>query len=190
MIGLPRHTAQQDAGPMTNSPGTRTFDDILWQTQGRVRAYIAGMGISPHDVDELAQETYLQLYRNIDKMPADASPEPWVKGIAKNVCLNHLRKHAPRGRLHRHALAEILANTTTRLERSMSQEGFGPALKDCLSKLPPERREMLGLKYEKVLSSDSIAEHTKSTADAVRVALHRIRAGLRDALVQRLARLT
>lgn len=173
---------------MTNPPGTRTFDDILWQTQARVRSYIAGMGISPHDVDELAQETYLQLYRGIDKMPPEASPELWVKGIAKNLCLGHLRKHAQRGRLHRHALAEILANTTTRLERAMNQSAFEPALDDCLSKLPPERRDMLDLRYAQQLSSDSIAEETKSTADAVRAALHRIRAGLRDSVAQTLAR--
>lgn len=173
---------------MTHSPGTRTFDDILWQTQSRVRAYIAGMGISPHHVDDLAQETYLHLYRSLDKMPGDASPELWVKGIAKSVCLNHLRKHAQRGRLHRHALAEILANTTTRLERALSQDAFEPVLEDCLAKLPPERREMLDLRYAEKLSSDSIAEQTRTAAGAVRAALHRIRAGLRDSIAQQLAR--
>ena len=173
---------------MTNPPGTRTFDDLLWQTQARVRAYIAGMGISPHDVDDLAQETYLQLYRSQDRIPADVSPELWVKGIAKSICLNHLRKHAVKGRLQRHALAEILAGTTTRLERGLNDQGFDSALEDCLSKLPPERREMLELRYAQDLSSESIAEQTKSTADVVRGALHRIRAGLRDAIVQKLAR--
>ena len=188
MIGLPRQSPLKNAGHMTNPPGTRTFDDILWQTQARVRAYIAGMGISPHDVDELAQETYLQLYRNMEKIPAEAPPELWVKGIAKNLCLNHLRKLAHKGRLHRHALAEILANTTTRLERALSQDTLGGVLEDCLSKLPPERREMLDLKYAQELSSDSIAEQAKSTTEAVRVALHRIRAGLRDSIAQTLAR--
>jgi RNA polymerase sigma-70 factor (ECF subfamily) len=174
---------------MRNSPGTRNFEDILWQTQARVRAYIAGMGISPHDVDDLAQETYLQLYRNMEKIPESAPPELWVKGIAKNVSLNHLRKIARRGRLHRHALAEILANTTTRLERIASQDALGAALDDCLSKLPPERREMLDLRYAQEFTSDSIAEQTRSTAEAVRVALHRIRAGLRDCIAQKMARL-
>lgn len=173
---------------MSNPPGTRSFDDILWQTQARVRAYIAGMGISPHDVDDLAQETYLQLYRSLDKMPSDAAPELWVKGIAKSLCLSHLRKNALKGRLHRHALAEILASTTTRLERALGQETFEPVLDDCLAKLPPDRREMLDLRYAQELSSDSIAEQTKSSAEAVRVALHRIRAGLRDSICQQLAR--
>jgi RNA polymerase sigma-70 factor (ECF subfamily) len=146
------------------------------------------MGISPHDVDDLAQETFLQLYRNMEKIPEDVPPELWVKGIAKNVCLNHLRKLARRGRLHRHALAEILANTTTRLERMSGQAALDAALEDCLSKLPPERREMLELRYAQEFTSDSIAEQTRTTAEAVRVALHRLRAGLRDCIAQKLAR--
>ncbi len=188
MIGPSRPSINKNIRNMSDSPGTRNFEDILWQTQARVRAFIAGMGISPSDVDDLAQETYLQLYRNLEKIPEDVPPEFWVKGIAKNVCLNHLRKVARRGRLHRHALAEILANTTTSLERTLSQDAHSAALEDCLSKLPPERREMLNLRYAQEYTSDSIAEQTQSTAEAVRIALHRIRAGLRDCIARKLAR--
>jgi RNA polymerase sigma-70 factor, ECF subfamily len=188
MIGLPRPSTIEDACTMRNPSGTRNFEDILWQTQAQVRAYIAGLGISPADVDRLAQETYLQLHRNWDKRPGDVAPEFWVKGIAKNVCLNHLRKLARRGRLHRHALAEILANTTTNLERLSSQEALGQALEDCLAKLPPERRDMLAMRYTKELTSESIAEETRTTAEAVRIVFHRIRAGLRDCIAQKLAR--
>ena len=173
---------------MTIPPGTRDFAEILCQTEARVRAYIAGMGISPADVDDLAQETYLQLYRNLEKIPGDVPPEFWVKGIAKNICLNHLRKLARRGRLHRHALAEILANTTTSLERLSSQDAVGAALADCLSKLPRERRDMLELRYAQELTSDTIAQKTRSTPEAVRVNLHRIRAGLKDCITRKLAR--
>ncbi len=173
---------------MTNQPGTRSFDEILQHTQSRVRAYIAGMGIAPHEVDDLAQETYLQLYRNMDKIPEDVPPEFWVKGIAKNVCLNHLRKTARRGRLHRHAVAEILSSTTTKLERLSAQDALGIALEECLSKLPPDRREMLDWRYSQELPSDSIAAKTQSTAEAVRVALHRIRSTLRDCIVQKLGK--
>ena len=173
---------------MMNPSGTRSFEEILWQTQARVRVYIAGLGISPHDVDDLAQETYLQLYRNLERMPADQAPELWVKGIAKNVCLDHLRKTARKGRLYRHAMAEVLAGTTTSLERLVSQNGVGAVLEDCLSKLPPERREMLDLRYRQDLTSDSVAEETRTSADAVRIALYRIRAGLRDCIAHKLAR--
>lgn len=173
---------------MTPPPSARNFEEILWQTQARVRAYIAGMGISPIVVDELAQETYLQFYRNMEKIPGDVPPEVWVKGIAKNVCLNHLRKNARRGRLYRHAVAEILANTTTRLERLSSQEAFAATLDDCLSQLPADRQRVLKLHYQQELSSWEIAEKTQATPDTVQTWLHRIRATLTECVTRKLAR--
>lgn len=173
---------------MTRPPGTRNFEQILHQTEAQVRSYIAGMGISPADVDDLAEEAYLQLHCNIGKIPDDVPPEFWVKGIAKNVCLNHLRKLARRGRLHRHAVAEILSNTTTSLERLSSKTAKGAALADCLSRLPKERRDMLEFRYAQELTSDAIAERTRSTPEAVRIVLHRIRSALKDCITQKLAR--
>ncbi len=173
---------------MTNPPGTRNFEDIVHETQARVRTYIASLGIAPSDVDDLAQETFLQLYRNLEKIPEHVPPEIWVIGIAKNVCFNHLRKAARRGRLHRHALAERLANTKTDWDRPSAPDAMGAALADCLTKLPAQRREMVELRYVNDLTSEAIAQKTQSTAEAVRVALHRIRAGLRDCITQKLAK--
>ncbi len=173
---------------MTRSPGTRNFDEILGQTQARVRALIAGLGIAPAEVDDLAQETFLQLYRDIENIPAEVSADVWVIGMAKKVCLNHLRKAARRGRLHRHTLAEILANTSTNFDRAASPDALETAVADCLTKLPAQRRDMLELRYVQDMASDAIAEKTQSTAEAVRVALHRIRAGLRDCVLQKLGK--
>lgn len=163
------------------------FDTILRQTQVRIRAYIAGMGIPPHEVDDVAQDVYLQLYRNLDKVPEEVPVERWIKGIARNLCLNYIRRSARRGRLHREALIEILANTRTRLERSGQQRAIYAALDGCCEKLPEKSRRILLLRYSEDLSSAAIAKILNSTAEAVRVALHRIRAQLRDCITQTLA---
>ena len=47
------------------------FDTILRQTQVRIRAYIAGMGIAPHEVDDVAQTVYVELFKNFEKIPTD-----------------------------------------------------------------------------------------------------------------------
>ena len=76
------------------------FDAVLAETHARIRAYIAGMGIARHEVDDVAQEVYLEFYKSLEKMPEDLAPERWLKGIARNLCLNHIRRCARRGRLH------------------------------------------------------------------------------------------
>jgi RNA polymerase sigma-70 factor (ECF subfamily) len=163
------------------------FNTILWRTQSHIRAFIAGMGAAAHEVDDLAQDVYLEFYRNFDKLPAETAPEAWLKGIARNVCLNHFRRSARRARLHRAALAEILAVTETPLDRTLASGAVATALQHCVEKLSPTQRQMLELRYREDLASNVIAERIRSTADAVRMTLCRIRAALKDCVSRTLA---
>lgn len=167
---------------------TLDFNAILRDTQVQIRAYIAGMGVAPHEVDDLAQEVYLQLYLQPERLPADVAPVRWLKGIARNLCLNHFRKTSRRGRLHREALAELLS----RCDQSKTSSDNGAVLRDaldgCIQKLPNKSRRLLELKYKQELTCDAVAETMESTGQAIRVALFRARAALRDCINRSLAR--
>ena len=145
------------------------------------------MGAAAHEVDDLAQDVYLELYRHFDKMPADVSPERWIKGIARNVCQNHFRRSARRGRLHREMLAEILARVESPTERLMNECSVNSALEDCVAKLPADHRRLIELRYQQDLTSSAIAARLSSTAEAVRVTLYRIRASLKNCVSLKLA---
>ncbi len=173
--------------PLADGTAQADFDTILRETEVRIRAYIAGMGIAPHEVDDVAQDVYVELYRSFHKVPPEVPIERWIKGIARNLCLNHIRRNARRGRLHREALAEILATTRSSLERSVHESSMQYALEGCCQKLPEKSRQILRLRYSEDLSSAAIAKTLNSTAEAVRVALHRIRIQLRDCITQKLA---
>lgn len=164
------------------------FDTILRQTQMRIRAYIAGMGIAPHEVDDVAQDVYVELFRNFEKVPTDVPIDRWIKGIARNLCLNHIRKISRRGRLHREALVEILSNTDTQIEKTGDQKSMEYALDGCCDKLPEKSRKILLLRYTEEMPSAQIAEKMSSTAEAIRVALHRIRAQLKDCITHNLSK--
>ncbi|HVW00793.1 MAG TPA: sigma-70 family RNA polymerase sigma factor [Planctomycetaceae bacterium] len=163
------------------------FNTILWRTQSHIRAFIAGMGAAAHEVDDLAQDVYLEFYCNFDKLPPEVAPEAWLKGIARNVCLNHFRRSTRRGRLHRAALAEFLTEAKSQLEGQLSNGAVGSALEDCVAKLPPEQRQMIEMRYQQELTSQTIAERLRSTAEAVRIALFRLRAALKNCVSKTLA---
>jgi RNA polymerase sigma-70 factor (ECF subfamily) len=44
-----------------------------------------------HDVEDLLQETYLMVFRGIDRFEGRSSPTTWCCGIAVHVAYNHLR---------------------------------------------------------------------------------------------------
>jgi RNA polymerase sigma-70 factor (ECF subfamily) len=156
------------------------FDAIVRQTQLRIRAYIAGMGVFPQDVDDIAQDVYMEFYRNMDKVPGDAPIEAWLKGIARNLCRNHFRRSARRDRLHDQAIFEILARTKAKMEGAADESDLQLALESCYEKLPDESRRMLIMRYADEMSSSAIARSLGSTAEAVRSALYRVRGALKD----------
>jgi RNA polymerase sigma-70 factor (ECF subfamily) len=172
---------------MIRRPVELDFDAIVRETQLKVRAYIAGMGVFPQDVDDIAQDVYMEFYRNMEKTPADVPIEAWLKGIARNLCRNHFRRSARRDRLHDQAIAEILARTQSASDRLLDESDLGAALERCFQKLGEESRRMLVMRYADEMSSSAIAQAMGSTAEAVRSALYRVRGALKDCVAGSLA---
>lgn len=59
-----------------------------------VAGITAGTGL---DVDDLTQDAFLKAYRNIDSFRGDSSLYTWVYRIARNVCLDAMRRRKFRG---------------------------------------------------------------------------------------------
>jgi RNA polymerase sigma-70 factor (ECF subfamily) len=156
------------------------FEKVLRETQSVVRAYIAGMGTPLDLVDDLAQDVYMEYYRGTARRPAEVEPIRWLKGIAKNLCMNHFRKSKRAAALHQEAMAELLERED--VDREPPLPG---ALDACLEKLPGRSREMIGLRYREGMESAAIGEAVGLSSSAVRIALLRIRSALRECLDRR-----
>jgi RNA polymerase sigma-70 factor (ECF subfamily) len=159
------------------------FETVLRETQSVIRAYIAGMGVPLDTVDDLAQEVYLEFYKGLDRRPGDVEPVRWLKGIAKNLCLNHFRRSKRKAEQHLEAVAVLLERLPCPLEEAREPD----ALDGCLEKLPERSREMILLRYEEGMESAAIGRKLGLSAEAVRITLLRIRNVLRECLGRRLA---
>jgi len=159
------------------------FESVLRETQSVLRAYIAGMGVPLDVVDDLAQDVYLEYYRGRERQPPDVEPVRWLKGIARNLCLNHFRRSKRRAEQHLEAVAELLERVSSPLE-SVPEPG---GLDRCLDQLPGRSREMIASRYRDGKTSEAIGRSLGLTSEAVRITLLRIRAALRDCLERRLA---
>jgi RNA polymerase sigma-70 factor, ECF subfamily len=160
-----------------SEPAAESFDfgTIVNETQAHIRAYIAGMGVPRHDVDDIAQDVFIELYRFWDRIPADIPPKQWLKGIARNLCMNYFRRTSRRQRLQREALVEIFLRAERKESPALSEGPVRRALDGCCEKLSTESQRLLQLRYEQELPSHQIAERVQSTPEAVRIALFRIR---------------
>jgi RNA polymerase sigma factor (sigma-70 family) len=120
-------------------------------------------------------------------MPADVAPKQWLKGIARNLCLNYFRRTSRRGRLQREALVELMLRAEQDAPVALAEGPVRRALDGCYEKLSAESQRLLKLKYEQELPSGAIAERLQSTSEAIRIALFRVRASLKNCILGSLA---
>ncbi|MBI3832041.1 MAG: sigma-70 family RNA polymerase sigma factor [Planctomycetes bacterium] len=173
--------------PEPNADREARFAEILESTQTHIRAYVAGMGVPTVDVDDIAQEVFMEVYRNLEGIPPDVPPIRWLKGIAKNLCLNYFRRESRRKlRMKMEALAEVLDNTPATFDEIEAYEDAIKALNGCLQQLSEKNRQMLTMRYKEGQTSESIAGHFETTAEAVRITLFRLRSKLKDCVTKSL----
>ena len=163
------------------------FASVVNDSQAHIRAYIAGLGVPRHDVDDVAQDVFVELYRFSDRIPPHIPVKQWLKGIARNLCMNYFRRTSRRQRLQREALVEIFLRAEKKESRSLSEGPIRGALDGCCEKLSAESQRLLTLRYEQELPSHIIAERLQTTAEAVRIALFRIRTTLKACIGKSLA---
>ena len=138
----------------------------------RVYSYAAfrlGDGPDAEDVTSQTLERALRYRRTYD--PKSGNPQAWVMGIARRVVDDHLaRSNVTHSSDADEGLADDMAPRA--LERL--------ALREALSRLSQDERDLLALRYGADLAARDIALATGARTNAVEVALHRALRKLRE----------
>jgi RNA polymerase sigma factor (sigma-70 family) len=126
-------------------------------------------------VADLVAETFLIAWRRQDEIAGD--PLPWLLGVARRVCANHLR-----ARQRRAALGERLAAQPQWPETEIAPACEDRGLREALAGLSDRDREALLLVAWDGLGNREAARVMGCSAATFAVRLHRARARLAAAL--------
>lgn len=130
---------------------------------------------------DVMQETFLRVYENRDRLINAGSFRAWLFTIARNQCLNQLRRssrHVPLEAERPEMEGGPFAGPMAHLEKSEQVE----LVNRFLARLSPEYREVLILREYQNLSYEEIAAVTRSTLSAVKSRLFKARRKLADFL--------
>lgn len=144
--------------------------------EGAIRAFVRALQPSLPDADDVLQETFLTVSRKAGDFELGTSFLAWAYGIARLKVLENYRQKKRTNVLSDEAI-NALAADAPRGDLLASRED---ALSRCVEKLAPRSRELLWRRYSGRDDSDKIAESLGMTSTAVRVALSKARAFLRD----------
>lgn len=149
--------------------------------QHRLYRYLMRLVREPASADDLFQQTWLHVVRQLHRYDAGRSFDTWLFAIAHNAAMDLLRRR-PGERLDDHEF-ELPSAAPDALSAVLAGERAA-ILAAAMSALPALYREALTLRFEEGMKLEEIAEVTGTPLSTVK---SRVRRGL-EAMKQRLCR--
>lgn len=158
------------------------LEELFRRHSGRARQFMARMTYVPrHDLDDLLQMTFFQVYRSAHGYDGRAPVVGWIVGIAKNVVRHHVRSEASR-RYALSALAHSHQVAYAACRHDVTSQEITHRVQAAFEGLPEKQRIVL-------LRCDLESARSSDVADALRIPegtvwqrLHHARRRIRDAL--------
>jgi RNA polymerase sigma factor (sigma-70 family) len=157
-----------------------TFEHLFRETRSDLLAYALRRSTDPEDAADLLAETYLIAWEKIDALPRGEQARLWLFGVMRNVLLRGVRRSASRQALAQR-LATELQRASASPERAVDDETVA-ALHAAVNSLPPREQEIVMLTAWEGLTPREIATVLGTSANAVRIRLHRARVQLKRRL--------
>ena len=147
------------------------FNLMVREYQERVYWHVRKLVIDHDDADDLVQEIFVKVWKNLDKFREDSKLYTWIYRIATNECLNFLKRKKKRFFIPIH---DMEGELTEKLNASTDFTGDEVQLKlqKALLKLPDKQRMVFNMKYFDDMKFSDIAEITGTSVGALKANYH------------------
>jgi RNA polymerase sigma-70 factor (ECF subfamily) len=164
-----------------------TFFEIYDKHYQQVTRFIKITVKDEWAADDLTQETFLRVEKNLATLKNPEKVRPWIFRIAYNLCQDHFRnkgKSVGNASLDENHAALI---SLPKFEKSLEQKQMGACVQNQMDLLPESQRTVIELFDVLGFSQKEIAEILDITVENVKVRLHRARKNLKVILEKKCA---
>ncbi len=158
---------------------TDAFDEIVEAHQERIARLAFRLLGEPNDVDDVTQEIFLAVLRNLRRFRGKCKLSTWLTTIAVNKCRSHRRRQLRIQVLP--WLANAAANSSDAGEPREAAESHA-RVRRTVERLPARYREPIVLRYFEEMSVPQISDVLQISTGAVEVRLSRARRRLKQML--------
>jgi RNA polymerase sigma factor (sigma-70 family) len=147
------------------------FNMLVRTYQQRVYWHIRKMVIDHDDADDLTQEVFIKVYKNIGSFREDSQLYTWIYRISTNECLSFLQKKKRRFFL---PIGDVSKELMGKLDSSphVSGDEIQLKLQKALVTLPDKQRLVFNMKYFDDMSYEDISEITNTSVGALKASFH------------------
>ncbi len=168
---------------------TQAYGALVRAYQGdvlRVAAFALG---SRGATEDLVQQAFVVAYQKLDAFEVGRDFGLWVRGIARNLVRDHVRKRAREDQRMKRYLAYLEARYAADADADEREQHMRDALARCREGLPDAAQQALVLRYDDGLAFDAVARAIGRTVAGARQLLQRARRDLRHCIEGRLHQL-
>src|SRR2546422_4351715 len=171
---------------------TSAFEELIERHQALVAGTVARMLSSNSDVEDIAQQVFIRVWKSARRYVPRAKFTTWLLKITRNLGFNELR------RTKRHAHVPLQSEpgvedpalkdeTNLAPDASLLETELQRTIEEAILQLPETQRMALVLRRYEQLSYEQIAEVLDLSVAAVKSVLFRARSELRSRLSKYLA---
>jgi RNA polymerase sigma-70 factor (ECF subfamily) len=167
------------------------FDELVRRYSAPIYTFILRMVGRPEDADDLTQDVFVQLLKSLPTARPDLPLRPWVFVIARNKCLDHLKRKRALvfSALATHdgedTVEERVADGQPLPEELAERADLRDILQEAIAALPPRYRAVVALRYSTDLTFAEIGTVLELPENTVKTHFQRAKAMLRCSLRDR-----
>jgi len=147
------------------------FSHLIKNYKQRLYWHIRRLVLNHDDADDVLQETFIKVYRNIEKFRGDSQLFTWMYRIATHQAIDFLNKQAKYRGIDDN---ELLESKISHLESDVYFDGDEAALKlqQAIAQLPEKQRLIFNMKYFDDLKFKEIATILDCSEGGLKASYH------------------
>ena len=173
------------------------FEEVVRTESGKLLAVTRRILASEEDARDAVQDAFLFAFRSLDRFEGQAKLSTWLHRIAVNAALMRLRTRRRKREESLEPLLPTFRDDGHHAERfaawddpavTIEREENKALVRRLIDELPDAYRTVLLLRDIEGLDTEETAKALETTANAVKVRLHRARQALRTRLAPHFTR--
>lgn len=166
---------------------TAAFQELIERRQALVLGTVARMLGSNSEVEDIAQQVFVRVWKSAPRYVASAKFTTWLLKITRNLVFNEMRRRErhraiPLQSDPESAPLQLPDERTATPEAALLERELRGAIEDAIQALPETQRMAVILRRYEELSYEDIADVLDQTVPAVKSLLFRARSQLRERL--------
>lgn len=148
------------------------FGLLLQKYQQKIYWHVRRMVIDHDDADDVVQDIFIKVWRNLDKFREDSQLYTWLYRIATNECITFLNKKKQKQNVSLDSEDSSYLSETLSSGSYFNGDKAQMKLQQALLILPEKQRLVFNMKYFEDLKYDEISEILGTSVGALKASYH------------------